>query len=184
MRRLWVTFFVSLIAVATFAEDSSRHPSESACLNCHSGQLLGSQRHFFTEAEDCAFCHELVVSEDGSGAIFTYGEFACLGCHESSIAFAGSGPHDALGCTSCHDPHSSENDFLLVEEPIGLCSNSCHGPDQLGRSHPMGESTIDANTGGKMTCTSTCHRLHKPEAASLLLAESPGLCRYCHDEKF
>jgi predicted CXXCH cytochrome family protein len=184
MIRLMITVFAALTAVAPSANDISQHPNDMACLNCHSEQLLGSQRHFSKETGDCAFCHQLSVSENGSRVMLTYGESTCHGCHESTVEFTGSGQHDAIGCSSCHDPHSSDNDFLLVEEPIGLCSNSCHGRDQLGRSHPVGGSVLDANTGDRMTCTSTCHRLHKPEFGDLLLAESSELCRNCHCEKF
>lgn len=109
----------------------------------------------------------------------------CRECHQE-FKFNGTvSVHEPFAngqCSYCHssDPHDQQTS-RTVQEQIDLCY-SCHPSESLGYSHPVGEGTIDANTGEPITC-GTCHPAHYSNKSHLLELDGRGeLCVHCHTE--
>lgn len=85
-----------------------------------------------------------------------------------------------VGCLSCHQNHQPKAEPLLKNNPIDLCI-VCHDIVVSTRTHPM--RVRDPNTGGELTCTSSCHDVHGTDFKFLCKLE-PGrqLCISCHQD--
>ena len=140
--------------------------------------------HPYKVSDECLLCHDVNSGESSTIALPIPYNAACVDCHTETSRFTTSGPHEYIDCIDCHTPHQSQYVNLLVKQPINLCMESCHGVDQLGQSHPIGPGVIDVNTGREMTCTSTCHQIHNPNAAQFLSATDSPVCYSCHSKKF
>ncbi len=156
---------------------------DQSCSECH--QMFKNKfQHFYSNSDECVFCHETLQINKTDTMITIPSSQTCIECHHESSHITYDTPHKNEECYTCHNPHSSNYSYLLNDLPIQLCMDNCHTAEKIGRSHPVGENYTDKNTGSAMTCTSTCHRLHKPESEKLLLVESPRLCRNCHGKLF
>jgi predicted CXXCH cytochrome family protein len=85
-----------------------------------------------------------------------------------------------IGCDACHSYHEPDKSgAFLKRDPIESCLK-CHSQLKAARTHPM--RVKDPNTGGELTCTSSCHRIHGADYRNLCSME-PGrqLCISCHD---
>ncbi len=125
----------------------------------------------------------------------------CITCHQEYEVASGrarterSMQHPESHCLQCHDAHDATFGEFLCEPPAELClrCHSDYGTGLAGGMHPLG--TMDygvpdellvagAYVGGnshELTCL-TCHSMHDPSAASLLVMESDTnrLCLSCH----
>ncbi|MCP4418526.1 MAG: hypothetical protein GY805_18055 [Chloroflexi bacterium] len=95
-------------------------------------------------------------------------------------------PFEKGQCDYCHDmpPSHAENSEYTVRHVASLRDievyEGCHLSSTLGSSHPVGG--IDPQTGGLMTCTSTCHDPHTASNEKMLRhPNTDGLCLLCHE---
>jgi predicted CXXCH cytochrome family protein len=127
------------------------------------------------EAE-CSRCHR-----EGDRGKEHVDEDLCRDCHKLEKYLSKRFRHSLEeGCLSCHQNHSPKGKPLLKDDPIDLCIR-CHDSVTQGRTHPM--RVRDPNTGGELTCTSSCHDVHGTDFKFLCRLE-PGreLCISCHQD--
>lgn len=94
-----------------------------------------------------------------------FAEGQCQVCHAMAA------DHGTALCSDCAPHVATMTDIYVCEQ--------CHQPDSLGITHPVG-TINDPETGGLMTCTSTCHDPHQSSTNYLLRHEDDGLCLRCH----
>lgn len=94
-----------------------------------------------------------------------FAEGQCHACHAMAAE------HGTALCSDCVPHVASMTDIFVCQQ--------CHMPDALGITHPVG-TAADPQTGGLLTCTSTCHDPHQSSADHLLRHEYDGLCLRCH----
>lgn len=162
------------------------------CYRCHTDTMpLGGSTHQMGSAgARCGTCHSPHASNypalvpDGDNGI-------CFACHngEESLAWFEGSKHSAQPCWSCHEVHNAPADPLLGADATTICL-TCHDPMDFGdesvggqNNHPVGSSYIDVNTGGPLTCVSTCHTPHGNANRYLLKQYTypmDGNCLICH----
>jgi predicted CXXCH cytochrome family protein len=129
-----------------------------------------------TEDAECFICH-LEASETKEEMSQTL----CYKCHSMEEFKNKKYKHSIKnGCLTCHQNHQPAGEPLLKSDPIGICLQ-CHGAIASKRTHPL--EVRDPNTGGPLTCTSSCHDVHGTNFEYLCQME-PGrkLCISCHEE--
>ncbi len=82
----------------------------------------------------------------------------------------------------CHIEYDIETHQDSGDVTFDVCVE-CHNDENLGRSHSVGPGVLDPNTGGTMTCTSSCHFPHGSDNKfHLSFRDKADLCRSCHAE--
>lgn len=160
------------------------------CFGCHtSTQPLSGSTHQMGSASECGPCHNPHASN--YPALLPVGENGvCLHCHdEGSLVWVEGSKHAAQPCWSCHDVHNAPADPFLAADATAVCL-TCHDPMDFGdesmggqNNHPVGSAYTDVNTGGPLTCVSTCHAPHgSPNGYMLKQFTYPmdGNCLICH----
>jgi predicted CXXCH cytochrome family protein len=174
-------------ACHTEGETMDRKQIINLCLDCHDQFIpegsAGDNVHSPFYENGCLECHQ-VHAADHPGLLSTSKKELCLGCHFDSFEKYGPYSHEVDDCGGCHDPHFSRYDALFISEPVSLCIQPCHDQYSSNRSHPVGRDVVDPNTGGKMTCSSSCHFIHSSAYEALTPVSSRKLCESCHGEKF
>lgn len=154
------------------------------CQSCHDEIINSKQSHFIESSDDCQFCH--VVNKNSSDHVILSikDNDLCVACHVEQSDMNSSSAHEPLFCVECHNPHGSNQDKMFNKTVVDLCREKCHTKAELGNSHRVGGTMIDARTGGELTCISTCHSLHNPKEAKLLQYSATYVCQECHEEMY
>jgi predicted CXXCH cytochrome family protein len=139
--------------------------------------------HPGTGNNGCVYCHHWTIVGNDIFNVSRPDNSDCIQCHGNSATYQINSAHQTYRCVACHSPHGSSQQHLLRKGPNSLCTEKCHGLFQLGRSHPRGPGMRDINTGGDITCTSSCHRIHAICTDKLLSNSTPVLCAGCHPDK-
>ncbi|MFQ6003158.1 MAG: cytochrome c3 family protein, partial [Candidatus Zixiibacteriota bacterium] len=108
-------------------------------------------------------------------------QYLCYRCHKLEKYRNKRYKHNLEGgCLSCHQNHRPKAEPLLKGDPIEVCI-ACHESVVKKRTHPL--RVEDPNTGGELTCTSSCHDVHGTDFKFLCKLE-PGrqLCISCHQD--
>jgi predicted CXXCH cytochrome family protein len=129
-----------------------------------------------TKDAECSICHleAFKIKEEMNQTL-------CYNCHPMEEYKNKKYKHSMeKGCLTCHQNHQPGGNHLLRTDPIGVCLE-CHGVLASKRTHPL--EVKDPNTGGALTCTSSCHDVHGTDFRYLCQME-PGrtLCISCHED--
>jgi predicted CXXCH cytochrome family protein len=126
-----------------------------------------------------------IVNDAGMFIRQANGQNSCYGegCHQEVDFSNATSTHQPFAdgqCEHCHAPATHlQQVSLSTDDEIARCYE-CHSIESLGNSHPVGEKTIDPNTGEPMTC-GTCHSPHYANKSNLLTLDGRGeLCLRCH----
>lgn len=124
----------------------------------------------------------------------------CITCHrefgvaEKRARTGFTQQHPETHCLKCHDAHDSTHGSFLCASPAELCV-TCHADyaDATRGMHPLGamnagvpdelrERGADAGADGHTISCVTCHSIHEPGGASLLVMDTSNndLCLSCH----
>jgi len=139
---------------------------------------------------DCSLCHQGIYEKKES-----LDQNLCYRCHQlekyrnkrykhslndGSTLLSVPEQNRKDGCLTCHKNHQPQAEPLLKSDPIELCLE-CHKDKATKRTHPL--RVKDPNTGGELTCTSSCHDVHGTDYKFLCRLE-PGreLCVSCHKD--
>ena len=129
-----------------------------------------------TEDAECSLCHVGAYDKDEG-----IDHNLCYRCHQLEEYRTKRYRHTTdQGCLACHQNHRPGGEPLLKSDPIDVCIE-CHESVSNNRTHPM--RVRDPNTGGELTCTSSCHDVHGTDFKFLCRLE-PGreLCVSCHED--
>ncbi len=177
---------LAVITAVPFTGAISGENSENKidCVECHEQVLNSGNSHLPFSNDDCFLCHEGSMRGDMHDVKTYRDDIVCVSCHLDYPEYNQNLVHNNILCIDCHNPHRSDNDLILMRGEIGLCTESCHTNETLGNSHPVGRKIADPNTGGELTCISTCHSIHSPTQAKSLQLATIDLCQSCHSEKY
>ncbi|MEW6447827.1 MAG: cytochrome c3 family protein [Bacillota bacterium] len=165
-------------------------PSQTEfCLKCHSRQyVFGPEHHPVPEGLLCIACHSPHAGYE-KALLPRKSADLCTGCHD--FDYYKRGKHGKLSCLDCHGMEGFGFRFETPAEKLRACLH-CH-PGYIGEKarrgkktcylHPVGPPWTDANAGGLLTCSSTCHNPHGTPYRCLLTGKGDGLCLKCHKEK-
>ena len=165
-----------------------RYPSNAVCLDCHATghrTLLEWESAEHREAGLlCGDCHDphnsrpdhlREPSQMARNLLPDAREATrlCVGCHADVAAQLNLPSHHPiregmLGCTDCHQPHAAKRASL------GLETSGCTGCHQ-----PQGGPYLYEHAPVVEDC-GHCHVPHGATAESLLIANQPGACVFCH----
>jgi len=157
------------------------------CLQCHNEiaeSMKAAYKHDIFAQGKCTLCHN-IHPPSADHLLKTDSSSLCQGCHREAGELLVTSAHGrgvvAGFCLGCHANHSSNISGLLRSDPISLCVE-CHNLGSKERNHPVGGDIRDPLTGGKLTCTSSCHHPHGSTHEMMLRQEnSDGLCLSCHE---
>lgn len=179
----------SLIFLISLIQGFDKTDPNKPCTDCHASKvkkaspIIRNEKYLHSPVQknDCAACHI-----DSSRQAKITSEELCYECHDAKKFKGRSHRHPSPGaennCLFCHEPHSSRFEFLLKGETIPFCQ-SCHINIKKNRSHPMGKNIKDMRTNRMMTCTSTCHNVHRSDFPKLIAWKHRELCTKCHTDK-
>lgn len=188
IRRVMLIMLISLFLLLSLILGFNKSDSGQPCLDCHTSKmpeavplsLNEKYLHPPVQKNQCPLCHEPSRKKEEIDH-----ESLCYKCHEARKFEGKPFRHPSLErgpyCLFCHKAHSSNFKFLLKGDPIAFCQ-SCHPHTKKYRSHPVGDHVKDPLRGRRMTCTSTCHDVHRSDFRVLIPCENRELCLRCHPE--
>ena len=166
LKRFRVILFLVLCSFALGQIDS-----QDASLDESSGEAGNPHNEF-----ECPACHQGLYAKKEN-----IDKDLCYKCHKMEKYRNKKFRHSLdIGCLSCHKNHQPKSEPLLKNDPIDVCLD-CHENIGSERMHPL--RVRDPNTGGELTCTSSCHDVHGTDFKFLCRRE-PGrtLCISCHQD--
>ena len=161
---IFFVFLCSLVAAQSYFLVDSSGQSDKPTTSPH------------TEEAKCSLCHQGPYQAKES-----IDQTLCHRCHRPEEYRKKRYRHTMeKGCSSCHQNHRPKAEPLLRGDPIDVCA-ACHEAIVSERTHPL--RVRDPNTGGELTCTSSCHDVHGTDFKFLCELE-PGreLCVSCHED--
>ncbi len=126
------------------------------------------------------------------------GSEACQACHEDIYANFQKNPHEVLNshpkrgekdhaCESCHGPASSHVESLSPEEIVNPAKLTAARVDETcltcHRNQPTHIGRIQSSHARSRVACTSCHRMHQPEAESLVARTEKAVnqqCAACH----
>lgn len=183
-------------AARSVARSEGRHPTHGSsaaalrdavpgCAACHpdiTASPHGAAPGSAGAGADCLTCHAAHAS-GRRGMLVAEPTELCGGCHSPS---AGHTEHSGMDCLECHRMHRPTASPLLADQATDVCVR-CH-PEAEGRyDHPTRPTHTDPNTGGGLTCTSSCHDPHGGAYEKMMRCPygelgygTDALCLKCH----
>jgi DmsE family decaheme c-type cytochrome len=151
----------------------------SACLNCHRGDMKHGWAGSTHERQGltCASCHDSHPARDPVRVKATQAE-VCYGCHrkqqaDARLPFAHPLEQGRMSCSDCHNAHGTNTDANLVGATLNDTCFSCHAEKRgpfLWEHAPAAEDC------------SLCHRAHGSTQPAMLTQRAPLLCQQCHSQ--
>lgn len=191
--RALVDVFVPRVADAAVAgpggdaaatADRTAEAVSDDCAGCHSDVGGGTQAgdHPLGDDVTCLTCHAPHASGH-KARLVAASDVLCGGCHTVP---EGHTDHAGMDCLECHRMHRSVEPPLLRDHATDVCVR-CH-PEAEGRyDHPTRPTYHDPNSGGGLTCTSSCHDPHGGSYSMMMRCPygemgygTDALCLKCH----